>query len=253
MPKPIKKRVQKRQITEKDVTTAFEICIEYYRQNSRFVHLIVIGVLVIMVVAASFFYYNKSRTEAAARLQYEGYKLYHRLYQPVEMNEEEALRGALEKFQGAYDKKAAPVSLLYIANTQYRLGMAADALKSLNEFTEKYSGHSELLPIAYYRIAAIQLRHGSKGDALNTLETLYNLKSSPFFKDIALFEAAGIMEETGRKEEAMKRYKLLKENYPESPYAKAALTKLRDGDTTVGKPEDKTEGEGATNSGKADK
>jgi predicted negative regulator of RcsB-dependent stress response len=227
MPKPIKKRVQKKVIDEKEVITYYEKVKNYYDGNKRFVHIISIAVLLVLALITGLFYYNRQLTRQSIALEYEGYRLYHNLYQKGSKEETDSLRSALEKFQRAYRKKGSPQSLLYIANTQFRLGLNKEALETLRKFTEEFRENRDLLPVAYYKIATIQMITGRKEDALKTLDTLYNLKTSPFLKDLSLYESARILEELNRKEDAAKMYELLLKNYPESPYTRTLVAELK--------------------------
>ncbi len=227
MPKPIKKRVQKRNIGEREVISLYEKALDYYLENKKTVYLGAALTVLFITIVTGLLIYNKKITEQAATLQYEGYKLYHNLYQEDDKKTDEVvLKKALEKFQEAYDKKKSPITLLYIANTQFALGQNEEALKTLEQFTKKYSGNKDLLPLAYYKIAAIQMKEGKKEEALKTLDTLYNLKTSPFLKDVALHDSASILEKMGRKEEALKKYEQLAKEYPQSPYYQLAVSEV---------------------------
>ncbi|NOY40098.1 MAG: tetratricopeptide repeat protein [Nitrospirae bacterium] len=230
MPKPIKKRVQKTNVAEREVISLYEKFADYYLENKKTVYLGAALAVLFIAIVTGLLIYNKKITEQAATLQYEGYKLYHNLYQEDDKKTDEVvLKKALEKFQEAYDKKKSPITLLYIANTQFALGLGEneEALKTLEKFTKKYSGNKELLPLAYYKIAAIQMKEGRKEEALKTLDTLYNLKTSPFLKDVALHDSASILEKMGRKEEALKKYEQLAKEYPQSPYYQLAITEVK--------------------------
>ncbi|HEB75674.1 MAG TPA: tetratricopeptide repeat protein [Nitrospirae bacterium] len=229
MPKPIKKRVHKKGIDERDVMSLYERLIDYYLENKKAVYRWAAIAVLLIAAAAAVVFYNRSLSEQAESLQYEGYKLYHNLYQGEEKKaDEETLKEALARFEAAYQKKSSPITLLYIANTQFALGRNEEALKTLDEFTRKYPRNEELLPLAYYKIAAIQAKEGRREEALKTLDTLYGLKASPFLKDVALYESAALLEKMGRKEEALKRYEELVEKHPGSPYYQAALAKVKE-------------------------
>jgi len=229
MPKPIKKRVQKKGIAEREVISLYEKFVDYYLENKKTVYIGAALAVLFIAIVTGIVFYNRNLAEKAETLQYEGYKLYHNLYQEGAGKADEAtLKRALEKFQEAYDKKSSPITLLYIANTQFALGRNQEALKTLKEFTKKYSGNEELLPLAYYKIAAIQIKEGRKEEALKTLDTLYNLKTTPFLKDAALNESARLLEKMGRKGEALGKYKKIIEDYPQSPYYQAALAKVKE-------------------------
>ncbi len=226
MPKPIKKRVRKKGVTEEEVLSLFEIFINYYNNNKRFVHLLLAGFISLIVIIALGIFYMKSRAKEAVALEYEGYKLYQKLYEAADRPEAEVLQEAIDKLQKAYKKKASPTSLFYIAQIQIKQGKKDEALKTLQKFTKKFSDNKDLLPLAYYRIAMLQLEEGKKDEALKTLDTMYNL-ASPYFKDLALYEAARILESMGKKEEAERKYGLIVQKFPTSPFASVAKAKTK--------------------------
>ncbi len=226
MPKPIRRRVQKKAVTEKEILTTYERVKETLREKRKAISIGLILSVLVGLAVAGLLYYNQTLSREADELEYEGYKLYHGLYQKEATSEEEALKEALERFRRAYEKKPSPLRLLYMANTEYRLGMKAEALESLERFIEKYPDRKDLLPLVYYKISEIQIDEGRKEEALKTLETLYRLDSSPFLKDVALYESARILEGMNRKEEAMEKYRLLTKDYPLSPYSAAAFSRI---------------------------
>jgi len=236
MPKPIKKRTHKRSIAEQEVLSFYQRFRDYYEGNRRFVH-IVAGILILVLIAVSFsIYYNRRLNSEAAALEYEGYKLYQGLYTTKnDAKEKERLNKAYEDFQAALKKKSSPVRLLYLSYTEYKLGKKNEALITLKKLAKKYSSDSEILPVAYYKIAMIELEKGDKEAALKTLNTLFNLKNSPFFKDVALFERGRILESLGRKDEALRAFKILVDSFPESPYYSTALARTKNEEGPSGK------------------
>ncbi len=235
MPKPIKKRTHKKGIAEQEVLSFYQRFRDYYEGNRRFVH-IVAGILILVLIAVSFsIYYNRRLNNEAATLEYEGYKLYQGLYTTKDVKEKERLNMAYEDFQAALKKKSSPVRLLYKSFTEYKLGKKDEALITLKKLVKKYSSDSEILPVAYYKIAMIELEKGDKEAALKTLDTLFNLKNSPFFKDVALFERGRILESLGRKDEALRAFKILVDSFPESPYYNTALARTKKDEGPSGK------------------
>lgn len=235
MPKPIKKRSQKKTLSEQEVISVYEELKNYYAENKRVIHIAAAAVCIVLLLVAVLIFYGKQVRKSAYALEYEGYKLYHNIVPDQNAPASALLNEALAKFQKAYKKKSTPARLLYIANSQFRLGRNKEALDSLYEFIKKYPDNRELLPLAYYKVATIQISRGEKDAALTTLDTLYALADNPFLKDLALYESAKITGESGREEEAVKKYELLLKNYPDSPYVKAVLMKLAREDAEKGK------------------
>lgn len=227
MPKPIKKRKRKKQITEEEVYSFLETCKNYYDNNKRFVHLLVVATISLILILLFATYYLKDRSKKAYALEYEGYKYYHKLYDASALSDDEALNKALEKFQLAYKKKPEPISLYYIALIQLKKGQDDDALKSLETLIKKFPRNKELLTLSFYEIAQIEIRKGDRESALKDLEKMYTL-SSPYFKDLALYESARLLESMNNIEEALKKYSLIVEKYPFSPYFSIAKSKIEE-------------------------
>ncbi|NOY65590.1 MAG: tetratricopeptide repeat protein [Nitrospirae bacterium] len=227
MPKPIKKRKRKKHITEEEVYSFLETCRDYYENNKRFVHLLVVAMLSLVVIVVFTTYYFKDRAKKAYALEYEGYKYYHKLYDASALSDDEALNKALEKFQLAYKKKPEAISLYYIALVQLKKGQDDKALKSLETLVKKFPRNKELTALSLYEIAQIQIRKGNRESALRNLEKMYAL-SSPYFKDLALYESARLLESMNKTEEALKKYSLIVERYPSSPYFSIARSKIEE-------------------------
>ncbi len=225
MPRPIKKRKKKKEITEERVFSVFETLQNYYENNRRFVHLLAILAVGLILVISFSIYYLKNRTQKAYTLTYEGYKYYYRLYDASSLPDDEALKRALEKFQEAYKNRPQARSLYYIALIQMRKGRYDDALKNFKTLVKKFSREEEFLSLGLYNIAQIQLKQGNREAALKTLDELYSTAKG-YFKDLALFESARILEETGKKEEAQRKYSLIVEKYPSSPFYSIASSKI---------------------------
>ena len=47
-----------------------------------------------------------------------------------------------------------------------------DALKALDEFTKRFIREETLIPLAYQKIVALQLKKGNKEEALKTLDRI---------------------------------------------------------------------------------
>jgi predicted negative regulator of RcsB-dependent stress response len=157
-------------------------------------------------------------------MEYEGYKMYYGEYAKIPLSGQERYQKALDLFRQAYGVRKSARSLLYVANCYYELGRYDEALTTLSDFIKGYPEDKDLLPLAYEKLATIQLKKGNKQEALKALDTLYRLPGS-VYKDTALFESAGILESEGRKEEALLKYREIVEKYKDSPYYEAAKAK----------------------------
>jgi predicted negative regulator of RcsB-dependent stress response len=225
MPKAIKKRVKKKNIdATADVASRLSDIKDTLRQKQKTFLTYVIAAVVIVLAVAGTFLYRYSTDEKARRMEYEGYKMYYGEYAKIPLSNQERYQKALDLFKQANGVRKSARALLYIANCDYELGRYDEALTTLSDFIKQYADDRDLLPLAYEKSAAIQMKKGNAQEALKTLDTLSRLPGS-LYKDTALFESAGILESEGRKDEALAKYREIVEKYKDSPYYEAAKAK----------------------------
>jgi len=226
MPKVIKKRVQKKTATtEAEVKDKLAGLKDTLKEHRKSVLKYGAGVLVIIIAIISFLLYNYTSQKKARTLEYEAYKIYYNEYQGPSVNKEEQYKKALDIFKKAYDNRKSPLSLFYIAACYYELGKYDDALKTLNDFTQRYSKEDRFIPLAYQKMAMVYIKKGDINEAMKTLDTLYNLNSN-IYKDFALMEYGRLLEKAGKLDEAKKKYKELTTKFPNSPFIDEAKAKL---------------------------
>jgi predicted negative regulator of RcsB-dependent stress response len=226
MPKAIKKKVKKKTTaTETEVKDRFADLITTFQNKQKSALLISVIVIAVVIIIASFLFYQYKATVKSRQLAYEAYKTFYNEYQKNTLSKQEQFQQALDLFQQAYNKKKSPRLLLYIASSYYELGKYEDALKTLNDFIKKYDQEKEMLPLAYQKMAAIYISKANNDEALKTLETMYK-STTNIYKDFALIASGRILEEDGKKEDAMSKYKELTEKFPESPFFEEAKSKL---------------------------
>jgi tetratricopeptide (TPR) repeat protein len=226
MPKAIKKKVTKksRGKKEEDVKSLLAKVNETAARGGRPLAIMATVVAVVIVAAVGIYFYNQSRESRAVESQYDGYKYYYGLggSQPVEA-QRYAL--ALESFQSAYGLDKTPLSLIYVADSQYAIGKYEDAVSTLKEFNRRFPDEEVFVPLSYYKMALANMRIGDNGAALKNLETLAEYKSGSL-KDLALLEAAKLLEAMGRPAEARQKYETIVKNFPQSPFYDEASRKL---------------------------
>jgi predicted negative regulator of RcsB-dependent stress response len=228
MPKVIKKRIPKKSLdTETDIKeklSSFKDTIKERRKAT----LKYGGVfLVILIAVVLFLFYSHTSEKKARALQYEAYKIYHGAQRLEAPNRDEQYRKALETFKKAYGAKESPITLFYIAACYSELKKYDDALKTLKEFIKEYSNEERFIPLAYHKMAMVYLKKGDVNEAMKTLDSLSNLKSD-IYKDLALIEYGRLLENSGRKDEAKKKYEELVKRYPDSPFIEEAKSKISD-------------------------
>lgn len=224
MPRVIKKKLRKKTASEPEVADIIGDLKNTLKERQRnVIRYGALGAAVILIVSV-FLIYRYNAALRADQLEYEAYKTYHALYQKTPLPRQEQFQKALDLFREAYSKKASPRMLFYIAGASYELEKYDDALATLNEFTQKYAAEKDLLPLVYQKIALVHMKKGNSAEALKTLDTMYK-SDNAVYKDLALVEAARILEKEGRKEEAQAKYKELAEKYPDSPFVEEARAK----------------------------
>lgn len=226
MPKVIKKRIAKKPAdAEEEVKSKLAHLQDTLKERQKTIVKYGIIVLVAIVLIAGFLFYTYSLQKKAKELEYEAYKIYYNVYQKQPLSKDEQYKKALDIFKKAYDTRKSPVSLFYIAGCYYELGQYDDALNTLKEFAQRYSNEERFIPLIYQKMAMVYLRKGNVNEAMNAIDSMYNLKGD-IYKDRALIEYARLLEREGKIEEAKKKYKELTTQFPDSPFSDEAKTKL---------------------------
>lgn len=193
-----------------------------YRQKILIFSLI--AFLVLIGSAAGYILYNKSASNKASQLEYEGYKFYYGQFQAKPDLSDDRYKKALEKFSESYNKKKNPNVLFYIANCHYETGNYDEAIKNLKELVSRFS-EPQIVSYSHYKMAMAYLKKNDTDNALSSLHTLSKSKEG-VLQDAALMEIAKILEATGKIEEAKGNYKELIEKYPKSAFINEAKLRL---------------------------
>ncbi len=226
MPKAIKKRIPKKTIgTEAEVQEKLTSLKDKIMGRQKTVLKFGIGVIAILAALVSFLVYSYTSQQKAKLLEYDGYKIYYSNPQAQAADKEEQYKRALDIFKKAYDTRKSPFSLFYIAACYYDLGKYDDALKTLKDFTLRYSGDKMFMPLVYQKMALTYEKKGAENEAEKTLDLLSNLKGD-IYKDFALIEYGKLLEKQGKTDDAKKKYEELIKEFPNSPFANEARAKL---------------------------
>ncbi len=226
MPKPIKRKVVKKAITQEEIKNSYDRIKDYIEQNYKRL-LIYAGVviLVILVISVGLLYRRYTYNKAKA-LTYSAYKAFYNLYQDENMTEEERIISAINDFKKAYNYRKSAINLYYMANGYFAIANIEEAEKTLQKIINEFPGENEVVSFSHYRLYKMYKERGDEENALNSLKALYSLRSQ-FYKDVALIKWADILLKKGEKEEAKKKLKELTMNYPSSPYFNDAVLKLK--------------------------
>jgi len=225
MPKAIKKKsTRKEHDTEVDVQDRIQDIKQVFEKKQKTLVAYGLTALSAAVVIGGIAVYRFNASDKARQLEYEAYKTLNSLYQKTPAGPDRTQK-AFELFQQAYEKKKSPRILLFIADAYVEMCRLDDALKTLDDVTKRYAREETLMPLAYQKIAAIQLKKGDKEAARKALDAL-TAAPGDIFKDVVLIEKAKMLEQEGKKDEASALYRDLVEKYPNSPYIEEAKAKL---------------------------
>lgn len=225
MPKPIKKKLKpSAKAEEKDIKGLLGKVKGGMASHGRRLTYAAIAAAVAVALVAGIAFYKSSTERSARKFEYEGYKLYFGLYGTKPLARTERYKLALENFRKAYKLRGSPMALYYTASTEYALGNLDAAVSALRELESKFSGDVHYLPLARYRMAMVNLHAGKTAEALKTLDALYD-SGTEIYSDLALAEAARILEGEGKAQEAKVKYEKLAKEFPGSPFiAKPGMT-----------------------------
>jgi len=226
MPRVIKKKTKKKNVgVETEVVDRLSGIKDQLKLKQKTVLTYGAVVAVAIVAVAGFFFYQYSEGEKARQLEYEAYKVYYNEFQKQPIPPQERYQKAIDLFQQAYNKKKSARLVFYIASANAELGKYDDALKGLDQLVKNYSSDKDVLPLAYQKMADIQIKKGNKSEALKALDALYK-SNSGIYKDLALVESARLLESDGKKEEALAKYKELADKFKDSPFLGEAQAKI---------------------------
>lgn len=224
MPKSIKKKIVKKAAPEIEIKGIFSKLHHSLDRNRSIFIGVAAAFILIIAGAAGFFVYRGAMNNKAEKLNYEAYKAYYMAYNKQPFSNEERLRKALELFQKAYDAKASPVALFYIADCYSGMGKYDEAIKSLMELNQKFPDDEQFVPLTYSKLAVISLKKGNTEAALKYLDVLYRYKTGTY-RDLALFESGKILEWLGKPDEANKKYEEMSKDFPQSPFTQEFTAK----------------------------
>lgn len=224
MPRPIKKRLEKKGQEKGDIRETVEDIKEVLRKRQRNLIYLFLASIVMVILIIGFVVYSKTTASKASELEFEGYKLYYGDNLIIPLSNEERYRKALDMFSKAYKTRKRPYPLLYMANCHYELGNYDDAIKLLSDLNNQFSDPN-IISLSYYKMAMAYMKKGDMEKALEALKNIYTIKGSTL-NDIALFESGRILEKMGKKEEANQKFKELVDRFPKSQLLDEAKKRL---------------------------
>lgn len=224
MPKAIKRKAAKPPQSAEDVGAVLARMRETADRRKKQIVAAAVVVVAAAALVAGVFLYRSGVEKKARALEYEGYKQSTGLYSAQKADDAARAGQALETFSRAYELRKTPFSLLNIASARYALGKYAEAASALEEFIRQFPEEKAFLPLARYELGMARLRAGDNDAALKAFDGLSRYGAGPF-GDLALMEAARLLEGMGKTDEARSRYESLARDYPQSPFVEEARRK----------------------------
>lgn len=121
---------------------------------------------------------------------------------------------------------SAPFAQYQLGNSYFELKQYDKAVAAYQDFIQRYSGHKILLPAVYQRLGYAHLFQGDQQTALGDFDEVIKL-SDAWNKDQAYYEMGRVYEGLGDKASAIGRYEGLIKEFPRSPWASEAQTRLK--------------------------
>jgi tetratricopeptide (TPR) repeat protein len=133
----------------------------------------------------------------------------------------EALDRAAGEFQKVRDEyprtRHAALALFHQANAYAALERFDDAIAGYETWLATYS-QRDLAPLVIQRLAYALWAGGKSEDAIRRFEEVIAIPDAPN-RDLAYFEKARVLEQTGQKDKALEAYIALSKEYSSSPWS----------------------------------
>ena len=233
---------ERHQIKRDDLATVLESAVFYVQDNARRVGLAVAGVLVLAAVGLGLSGWMSSRNEQASTLLGDLIRTYRA---PVAISLEklqeapagvqtfatpeerdgrvvELAEAILAEYGGT---KAAPKALYYKGVSLTNLKRYDEAARALEDFLKKYPGDF-VAPLARFELARAREAQGRHGDALLLYQVLAEDARGLFPKEEGLLGVGRCQEALGNTQEALKAYRRILNDYPDSEYQYDARRKV---------------------------
>lgn len=182
----------------------------------------IIGAVVILLVAvAGYFFWRNNRAETFEKASTAMAKAQEYYSQAIISDDAELFQKALNgdsinagflAVANDYSGKAANVATLYAGICQARLGNMEEAAKLL----EKYDGDDEMVSSqALAALGNVKAALGQLDEAVSILKKAAAKADNNALSPNMLIQAAEILESQGKKDEALKIYEQIRDNYKE--------------------------------------
>ncbi|MEM8893435.1 MAG: tetratricopeptide repeat protein [Bacteroidota bacterium] len=172
------------------------------------------GFIAVLIAGYILFnYYTSSQNETAQREMFQAVYYYEADSLGKALNGDGNSYGFLEIIEEFPLTDAANLAQFYTGNTYLKLGDFDGAIRYLNEFT---SSDYLVQARAYSLVGDAYAELGQYGDAISSYEKAISYYPNKEFTPVYLTKAAVVYEADGQLDEALRCYKQILEDYPQS-------------------------------------
>ena len=235
---------ERHQIKRDDLVTLLETAVLYVQDNARRVGIAAVGVLILVAGGIGLSAWRASRNEQASTLLGDLIRTYRA---PVAISLEklqEVPAGAqtfatpeerdgrvvelADAILGEYGRtKVAPKALYYKGVSLTNLQKYEEAAGALEEFLKRYPGDF-VAPLARFELARVREAQGRHPEALLLYQVLAEDARGLFPKEEGLLGVGRCQEALGNAQEALKAYRRILDDYPDSEYQYDARRKVEE-------------------------
>ncbi len=235
---------ERHQLKRDDLLTVIERGTLYVAENSRTVALVTGAILVATVASAGAYRYVSGREAKASFLVSRVIQTY-RAPVAASLDTLQQTPGGVQTYGSAEERAArvldladdvlsrygssrsAAKALYYKALALVALKRQGEAVTVLEEFLRRHPSDF-LAPMARYELAMVREAQGNPAEALVQFQVLAEEAGGLFPREEGLIGVARCQETLGNKDEALKAYRRIVTDFPESEYAGEAHQKLQE-------------------------
>lgn len=235
------RKQERHHLKQNEFVTAVAKVTAWYQSNQEKATLAVGAVVVVVVLAGGYSWWQNRSAEQAGELMGVAMTIYQAPIvppssvpgavqqpgsYPSEQARYEAALKAFEDVANSYSSSQAGLAARYhAAETLFSLGRLDEAHKSYQMVIDK-GGSSIYTPMAKLGLANTMLAEGQGDQAIKTYEELAAVRDGVVPVDGVLMQLAKAYETLGKKAEARTTYKRVADEFPDSPYVQSARQQM---------------------------
>jgi outer membrane protein assembly factor BamD (BamD/ComL family) len=216
-----RKRIKKKQLKQdKFIQTTFEFT-DWVRENQRMVTFAVLGAILVVVLGYAYSGYQRKKEEGAQTALYKSMQAYREGNYALSAAD---LENILTEHSGS------PIEdriLYYLASSYYNLRDYDKAEQVLNRFSDDYGDGSTVSHEAIVTLACVHEEKGDLEKAADSYIQAASLSRFPYQEKSNRMNAARLLKDTGKFQEAIEQYDALIEGQSSDKVSPAELDEVR--------------------------